>query len=116
MIKTLTLIDAICAIALFVTAFMGLHAKMEKRVSDWFVLTRLALIVAAITALATTLMFFRLHPLLFVGRIIWLLVVLLVVLLAIEAAFRQKRETFGSPWLFGATYLILIINVIINIW
>lgn len=31
MIKTLTLIDAICAIALFVTAFMGLHAKMEKR-------------------------------------------------------------------------------------
>lgn len=57
MIKTLTLIDAICAIALFVTAFMGLHAKMEKRVSDWFVLTRLALIVAAITALATTLMF-----------------------------------------------------------
>ena len=35
MIKTLTLIDAICAIALFVTAFMGLHAKMEKRVSDW---------------------------------------------------------------------------------
>ena len=86
MIKTLTLIDAICAIALFVTAFMGLHAKIEKRVSDWFVLTRLALIVAAITALA------------------------------IEAAFRQKRETFGSPWLFGATYLILIINVIINIW
>ena len=60
MIKTLTLIDAICAIALFVTAFMGLHAKMEKRVSDWFVLTRLALIVAAITALATTLMFFHL--------------------------------------------------------
>ena len=85
---------------------------MEKRVSDWFVLTRLALIVAAITALATTLMFFRLHPLLFIGRIIWLL----VALLAIEAAFRQKRETFGSPWLFGATYLILIINVIINIW
>ena len=77
MIKTLTLIDAICAIALFVTAFMGLHAKMEKRVSDWFVLTRLALIVAAITALATTLMFFRLHPLLFIGRIIWLLVALL---------------------------------------
>lgn len=112
MIKTLTLIDAICAIALFVTAFMGLHAKMEKRVSDWFVLTRLALIVVAITALATTLMFFRLHPLLFIGRIIWLL----VALLAIEAAFRQKRETFGSPWLFGATYLILIINVIINIW
>ena len=32
MIKTLTLIDAICAIALFVTAFMGLHAKMLKAV------------------------------------------------------------------------------------
>ncbi|NME34108.1 hypothetical protein HF864_04820 [Lactobacillus sp. MRS-253-APC-2B] len=112
MIKTLTLIDAICAIALFITVFMGLHAKMEKRVSDWFVLTCLALIVAAITALATTLMFFHLHPLLFVGRIIWLL----IALFAIEAAFRQKRETFGNPWLFFATYLILIINVVINIW
>lgn len=112
MIKTLTLIDAICAIALFITVFMGLHVKMEKRVSDWFVLTRLALIVAAITALATTLMFFHLHPLLFVGRIIWLL----IALFAIEAAFRQKRETFGNPWLFFATYLILIINVVINIW
>ncbi|MDF9446195.1 hypothetical protein P5Z58_13725, partial [Limosilactobacillus mucosae] len=75
-----------------------------------FVLTRLALIVAAITALATTLMFFHLHPLLFVGRIIWLL----IALFAIEAAFRQKRETFGNPWLFFATYVILIINVIIN--
>ena len=112
MIKILTLIDAICAIALFITVFMGLHAKREKRVSDWFVLTRLALIVAAITALATTLMFFHLHLLLFVGRIIWLL----IALFAIEAAFRQKRETFGNPWLFFATYLILIINVVINIW
>ena len=112
MIKILTLIDAICAIALFITVFMGLHAKMEKRVSDWFVLTRLALIVAAITALATTLMFFHLHLLLFVGRISWLL----IALFAIEAAFRQQRETFGNPWLFFATCLILVINVVINIW
>lgn len=111
MLKILTLIDAICAIALFITTFGGLHAKMEKRVSNWLVLTRLTLIIAAITALATLLMFNQLHLILFISRLVWLLVILFF----IEASFRQKRETFGRPWLFGITYLILLVNIVINI-
>lgn len=109
MIKILV---ACLIIILLITTTLGLHAKIERKVTNWLELSRLFYFILLTVSIIHTILHF--HTLL-LGDILWISYLILTYIL-METAFRLKRETFGNPRLTATLFILLIIALGVGCW
>lgn len=95
---------------LLVTTTAGLHAKIEKKVTDWLVISRILYFILLTASVIHLILRFSLHGL---GDLLWILLLIIVYIL-LETAFRLKRVTFGNPHLTHLLFACLVIILVIG--
>ncbi|MRN07618.1 hypothetical protein EAI26_09540 [Lactobacillus sp. 0.1XD8-4] len=88
-------------VILLVTTTTGLHAKIERKVTNWLELSRLFYFILLSASIVHVFLHFKSQ---LAGDILWV-IYLIIVFILMETAFRLKRETFGNPHL---TVLLLV--------
>lgn len=99
-------------ILLLITTTAGLHAKIEKRVTDWLEISRVLYFILLTASVVHLILRFSQQ---LWGDLLWILL-LVVVYVLLETAFRLKRETFGNPHLTYLLFAALIISLISGYW
>lgn len=80
-------------IILLISSTAGLHAKMEKHVNDWLIITRCFFFILLTCQIVQLFLTWKTRLLV---NFIWLIVS--IILFALTAnAFREKIVTFGNP-------------------
>ncbi|MBB1080066.1 hypothetical protein H5S09_00425 [Limosilactobacillus sp. STM2_1] len=108
----LKIIAAILIVILLVTTTIGLHAKIERKVTNWLELSRLSYFILLFVSIVHAFLYFKS---LFISDILWI-IYLVITYILMETAFRLKRETFGNPHLTVLLFIILVIALGISCW
>lgn len=97
---------------LVVTTTAGLHAKIERKVTNWLELSRLFYFILLTASIIHAFLSFKSQlfaDLLWIGYLV-------IIYVLMETAFRLKRETFGNPHLARLLLLALICALAIWCW
>lgn len=97
-------------IILLITTTVGLHAKIEKRVTDWLEISRVLYFVLLTASVVHIILHFTTQ---FWGDLLWILF-LIVIYVVMETAFRLKRETFGNPHLTRILFVALLVSLVVG--
>lgn len=89
----LNLLILFSIIILLISSTAGLHAKMEKHVTDWLIITRCFFFILLTCQIIQLLITWKTGLL---ANFIWLIISLLLFVLTANA-FREKIVTFGNP-------------------
>ena len=109
MLKIITIISTLI---LIVTITIGLHAKIERKVTTWLEINRLLYVVLLADAIIYLILSW---PALLLIKIFWILIII-TSYIVMEVAFRLKRETFGSPHLAILLIILLLGNLVLEFW
>ena len=101
----LKIIVAVLIIILILTTTTGLHAKIERKVTNWLELSRLFFFLLLTASIVHTFLHFKTQLL---SNLVWI-IFLIIIYILMETAFRLKRETFGNPYLTALLFIALII-------
>ncbi len=108
----LKIIVAVLIIILILTTTTGLHAKIERKVTNWLELSRLFFFLLLTASIVHSFLHFKTQLL---SNLVWIIFLILIYIL-METAFRLKRETFGNPYLTALLFIALIIAFGIGCW
>lgn len=109
MLKT---IATIMIVILIISNIGGNHAKQEKHVADFLIISRISNFILLTVSIIHLIIRF---PKFWWLNLLWIIYLILIDML-LETTFRLKRETFGSPHrshLLTAALIIALIIVII---
>lgn len=109
MLKIITIISTLL---LIVTITIGLHAKIERKVTTWLEINRLLYVVLLAAAIIYLILSWQESLLI---KVLWILIII-ISYIVMEVAFRLKRETFGNPYLAVLLIIILLGNLVLELW
>ncbi|MBD8086260.1 hypothetical protein HUK45_08520 [Limosilactobacillus sp. c9Ua_26_M] len=108
----LKIIVAILIVILLITTTIGLHAKIERKVTNWLELSRLFYFLLLTASIVHAFLHFKTQ---FFSDILWI-IFLIIIYMLMETAFRLKRETFGNPHLTTLLFIFLVLALGISCW
>lgn len=109
MLKTIV---GILIVVLLITTTRGLHAKIERKVTYWLEISRVAYFLLLTTSLVHAFLHFNDHLL---ANLLWV-TYLIIIFTLMEVTFRLKRETFGNPHLSLLLFITLLGALGISLW
>lgn len=108
----LKIITALSTILLIITVTIGLHAKIERKVTTWLEINRLLYVVLLADAIIYLILSWQESLLI---KVLWILIII-ISYIVMEVAFRLKRETFGNPYLTVLLTILLLGNLVLEFW
>lgn len=103
----LNLLILFAIIILFISSTAGLHAKMEKHVSNWLIITRCFFFILLTCQIVQLFLTWKTSLLV---NLIWLIISIILFILTANA-FREKIVTFGNPRHSRLVLVGMIINL-----
>lgn len=107
----LNLLILFTIIVLLITSTAGLHAKMEKHVSDWLVITRCLFFALLTCQIVQIFLDWRTRLLVY---FLWLCYSVILYAFT-ENDFREKAVTFGNPRHDRLVFTGLVLDIILAI-
>ena len=103
----LNLLILFAIVSLFISSTAGLHAKMEKHVSNWLTITRCFFFILLTCQIIQLFLTWKTSLL---ANLIWLVISIVLFILTANA-FREKIVTFGNPRHSRLVFAGMIINL-----